>query len=65
LDTFHFGDLQTFASTIGSDAGINLLHEFGPGIRQIVKRRAPKFVSKIEERMTNDQTSSDIITTPQ
>src|SRR5712692_1802688 len=25
---------RTFGSTIGSDAGINLFHEFGPGIRQ-------------------------------
>jgi hypothetical protein len=54
---------KTFGSTIGSDAGINLLHEFGPGIRHIVKRRAPKFVSRIEERITNDQTLSDVITT--
>jgi hypothetical protein len=55
---------KTFGSTIGSDAGINLLHEFGPGIRQMVKRRAPKFVSRIEERITNDQTLSDVITNP-
>jgi hypothetical protein len=55
---------KTFGSTIGSDAGINLLHEFGPGIRRMVKRHAPKFVSRIEERITNDQTLSDVITTP-
>ena len=55
---------KTFGSTIGSDAGINLLHEFGPDIRQMVKRRAPKFVSRIEERITNDQTLSDVIATP-
>jgi hypothetical protein len=30
---------------------INLLHEFEPSIRHIVKRRAPKFVSRIEERI--------------
>jgi hypothetical protein len=46
--------LKTFGSTIGSDAGINLLHEFGPDIRQIVRERAPKFVSRIEDRITND-----------
>jgi hypothetical protein len=34
---------KTFGSTIGSDVGINLFHEFGPGIRRIVKRHAPKF----------------------
>jgi hypothetical protein len=55
---------KTFGSTIGSDAGINLLHEFGPEIRQIVKGHAPKFVSRIEERITNDQTLSDVITAP-
>jgi hypothetical protein len=55
---------KTLGSTIGSDAGINLLHEFGPDIRQIVKRRAPKFVSRCEERITNDQTLRDIATPP-
>ena len=55
--------MKTFASTIGSDAGINILHEFAPGIRQVVKRRAPKFVSRIEERFTNNQTLSDGTTT--
>lgn len=44
---------KTFGSTIGSDAGINLLHEFGPGIRQIVMGHAPRFVSRIEERIAN------------
>jgi hypothetical protein len=53
---------NTLGSTIGSDAGINLLHEFAPNIRHIVKRRAPKFVSRIEERITNDQTLSDVTT---
>ena len=49
----------TFASTIGSDAGMNILREFGPGIRQIVKGHAPKFVSRIDERITNDQILRD------
>jgi hypothetical protein len=53
-----------FGSTIGSDAGINLLHEFGPGIRQMVKGHAPRFVSRIEERITNDQTSREVASTP-
>ena len=53
----------TFGSTIGSDAGINVLHEFEPRIREIVKEHAPKFVSRIEERISNDQTLSDIATT--
>jgi len=54
---------KTFGSTIGSDAGINILHEFEPSIRHIVKGHAPKFVSRIEARITNDQTLSDVITT--
>jgi hypothetical protein len=54
---------KTFGSTIGSDAGINILHEFAPRIHEIVKRRAPKFVSRIEERITNDQTLNDVTTT--
>ncbi len=50
---------QTFnnlGSTIGGDAGINVLHEFGPGIRQAVKSLTPKFVSRIEECITPDHT---------
>ena len=54
----------TFASTIGSDAGINILHEFEPGIRKIVKGHAPKFVSRIEDRITNDQSLSESPITP-
>ena len=48
--------LNNFGSTIGSDAGINVFHEFGPGILQIVKGHAPKFVSRIAEHITHDQT---------
>jgi len=40
-----------FGSTVGNDAGMNLLHEFGPGLQQLMKSHAPKFVSKIEERL--------------
>jgi hypothetical protein len=43
-----FGD---FGSTIGNDAGMNLFHEFRPGLQQLMKSHAPKFVSKIEERI--------------
>jgi len=52
---------NNFGSAIGSDAGINVFHEFGPGIRQMVKGHTPKFVSRIEERITHDQTWGDII----
>ena len=55
---------KAFGSTIGSDAGVNLFHEFGPGIRQMVKSRTPKFVSRIEERIIHDQTPRDVGYTP-
>jgi len=50
-------------STIGGDAGINILHEFWPGIRQALKRHSPKFVSRIEERITNDPTRKEVVST--
>jgi hypothetical protein len=50
-DTFN-----NFGSTIGGNAGMNVVHEFGPGIRQMVKGLTPKFVSRIGGRITPDQT---------
>jgi hypothetical protein len=44
-----------FGSTIGSDAGINLFHEFRPAIQQMVKSYTPKFASRIEEYITRGQ----------
>jgi hypothetical protein len=38
---------SAFGSTVGNDAGMNLLHEFGPGIQHLVKSHAPKFVARI------------------
>ena len=55
---------NAFGSTIGSDAGVNLFHEFGPGIRQMVKSRTPKFVSRIAERIIHDQTPRNVGYTP-
>ena len=55
---------KTFGSTMGSDAGINLLHEFGPGIRKMVKSHTPRFVSRIEELTTNDQAPREVVSTP-
>ena len=55
---------KSFGSTIGSDAGINLLHEFGPDIRQMIEGHAPKFVSRIEDRITTGKTSSDAFSDP-
>lgn len=40
-----------FGSTVGNEAGINLWHEFGPGIKQLMNNHTPRFVSKIEERI--------------
>jgi hypothetical protein len=40
-----------FGSTVGNDSGMNLWHEFGPDIQQLMKSHAPKFVSKIEEQI--------------
>jgi hypothetical protein len=47
--------LSDFGSTVGNDAGINLLHEFGPGIRQKVTGHMPEFVSRIGERIIRPQ----------
>jgi hypothetical protein len=44
--------LSDFGSTVGNDAGINLLHEFRPGLEQLMKNHTPRFVSKIEERVS-------------
>jgi hypothetical protein len=51
---------NNFGTTIGSDAGMNVLHEFGPGIRQMVNAHTPRFVSRIEERITHDQFPSGV-----
>lgn len=45
------GPISDFGSTVGNDAGMNLFHEFRPGIEQLMKSHAPKFVSRIEERI--------------
>lgn len=37
-----------FGSTVGNDAGMNLLHQFRPGIEQLMKSHTPRFVSRIE-----------------
>jgi hypothetical protein len=43
-----FGDV---GSTIGNDAGMNLFHEFEPGIRALVQSHTPRFVTRIENRI--------------
>jgi hypothetical protein len=51
-------------SMIGNDARINLFHEFGPGIRQIVKGHTPKIVFRIEERIIPDQHLRQVASSP-
>jgi len=46
--------LGDFGSTIGSEAGMNVLHTFEPGIRQLVKNHEPRFVSRIQMRSHPD-----------
>jgi hypothetical protein len=50
--------LSDFGSTIGNDAGMNLLHEFGPGIRQAMTSHMPAFLSKIGEHMSRQENQS-------
>jgi hypothetical protein len=38
-------------STMGNDAGMNLMHEFGPGLRQAVNGHLPSFVFRVEKRI--------------
>jgi len=55
---------NNFGSTIGSDAGMNVFHEFGPGIRQMVKGLTPKFVSRIEDRINHNQIPKEAVSIP-
>jgi hypothetical protein len=43
---------------------VNVFHEFGPGIRQMVKGLTPKFVSRIEESIAHDQTPKNVVSLP-
>jgi hypothetical protein len=36
-----------FGSTVGNDTGMNLLHQFAPGLQALMKSHTPKFVTKI------------------
>lgn len=40
-----------FGATVGDDAGMNVLHEFAPGIQQLMKSHAPRFVAKLAQRV--------------
>jgi hypothetical protein len=43
--------ISDFGSTVGNDAGMNVLHEFEPSLKQVLKNHAPQFVSKIGQRL--------------
>jgi hypothetical protein len=43
--------VSDFGAAVGDDAGMNVLHEFAPGIQQLMKSHAPKFVAKIAQRV--------------
>jgi hypothetical protein len=53
----HSEPFSDFASTVGNDTGMNVLHEFEPGIKQIVASHTPRFVSGIEERLLHSGSS--------
>lgn len=46
--------LGDFGSTVGNDAGMNLLHEFGPGLREAVTGHMPTFVFRIQKRIARE-----------
>jgi hypothetical protein len=54
---------NNFGSTIGSDAGINLFHEFGPAIRQLIRGHPSQTGSGIGERITHDQKPRGVVST--
>jgi hypothetical protein len=41
-----------FGSTVGNDAGMNVWHEVGPSIEQMMKGHTPRFVLKIAARVS-------------
>lgn len=44
--------LSDFGSNVGNDAGMNLLHEFGPAMRKMATSHLPEFISRIGARVT-------------
>jgi len=44
--------LSDFGSNVGNDAGMNLLHEFGPAVRKMATSHLPEFITRIEEHVT-------------
>lgn len=56
--------LSDFGSTVGNDAGMNLLHEFGPGIRQTLTSHLPGFVFRAAEHVNRGITPKPVRATP-
>jgi hypothetical protein len=56
--------LGDFSSTVGNDAGMNLLHEFGPGLREAVRGHMPSFVFKIERRVAGERNPRQATSNP-
>jgi hypothetical protein len=48
-----------FGVTIGSNAGINVFHEFEPAIRSKARTVTPKFIYRLEERFNGSQVPRD------
>jgi hypothetical protein len=46
--------LSDFGSTVGNDAGMNLLREFGPGIRQVLTSHMPGFGIRMQEHANRE-----------
>ena len=46
---------NNFGSTIGSDAGMNVLHEFAPGIRQLLHEPRAWICLSHQQRLSHDQ----------
>jgi hypothetical protein len=55
---------KDLGSTIGSDAGINVFHEFWPGIRRVLEHHSPEFVTRIEKRIIRKQIPMEVAFTP-
>lgn len=49
--------LSDFGSTVGNDAGMNLLHEFGPNLREKVTGHLPQFMAHLGARLATIQSS--------
>jgi hypothetical protein len=43
--------VSDFGSTVGNDAGMNLFHEFEPGLRALAKNHTPRFITSIQSKI--------------